>query len=319
MIRYACNPPKVNAESIVHQGLPKLGLTSSSAGSGSQTLTQFEITVDPNMIAIPARELPPPTVTYRTGAGVRGPDVRNGSWNILDVKFRRGARVPSWWVLVVRDGQTAVSGPQDQNLLNLVKNFANKCSNSGMTMPPDRPKLLVTPPLPHSGQDPGRARALGLVRQTLEDALRSGPAPSFVLVLLSNWDNHIYPGIKRLGDVILGLHTVHMQLSKALIDGKQDQYLSNIAIKVNTKLGGLNHTLDPAAMKWLTARKTMVVGMDVTHPRSTNRKGTPSIAAVVASVDVEFVHFPASMRIQTGRVEVRRISSFVRQIDHICR
>lgn len=63
--------------------------------------------------------------------------------------------------------------------------------------------------------------------------------------------------------------------------------------------------LDPSAMMWLTKKKTMMVGIDVTHPGPGSREGTPSIAAVVASVDDNFVQFPASLRIQESKKEVR--------------
>jgi eukaryotic translation initiation factor 2C len=60
-------------------------------------------------------------------------------------------------------------------------------------------------------------------------------------------------------------------------------------------------------MRWLVEKKTMMVGIDVTHPKPKSRKGMPSIAAVVASVDDNFVQFPASLRIQKGRKEVNVI------------
>jgi eukaryotic translation initiation factor 2C len=67
---------------------------------------------------------------------------------------------------------------------------------------------------------------------------------------------------------------------------------------VNTKLGGINHLLGTESMKWLKEKKTMMVGCDVTHAGPSSVVGTPSIAAVVASVDNDFVQFPASMRLQ---------------------
>ena len=51
-----------------------------------------------------------------------------------------------------------------------------------------------------------------------------------------------------------------------------------------------------------------MVGIDVTHPGPGSREGTPSIAAVVANVDDNFVQFPASLRIQQhSKKEVRLV------------
>ena len=42
----------------------------------------------------------------------------------------------------------------------------------------------------------------------------------------------------------------------------------------------------------------MVKGIDVTHPSPRSLPGTPSIAAVVASVDENFAQYPASLMLQ---------------------
>lgn len=48
----------------------------------------------------------------------------------------------------------------------------------------------------------------------------------------------------------------------------------------------------------------MLVGIDVTHPGPGSVKGTPSIAACVASIDLQFAQYPASMEIQETKKEV---------------
>jgi eukaryotic translation initiation factor 2C len=75
---------------------------------------------------------------------------------------------------------------------------------------------------------------------------------------------------------------------------------------VNTKLGGTNHLLDDDAMRWLREKATLVLGASVMHPGPGSARGTPSIAAVVASVDENFVQYPASLRSQQTHSEVRR-------------
>ncbi|KDR72808.1 hypothetical protein GALMADRAFT_158483 [Galerina marginata CBS 339.88] len=296
MIRYACNPPKLNAEHITGRGFPALGLAPAQS-----PITGFGLAIDTNMADIPGRELAPPRLTYKVGQA----RVQNGSWNILDVKFHRGAVVASWWVMVVRDGRRIIEGPADTRLQGLVQGFRQKLVASGMSVPEGMPRLVPPPNLLHPREDPERVGSLNIIRDTLKNALTQWPKPSFVLVLLENRDNFIYPGIKRIGDVELGINTIHMQLEKALGDQrKQDQYFSNVALKVNTKLGGMNHLLEERAMRWLTKKSTMMVGIDVTHPGPGSREGTPSIAAVVASVDDSFVQFPASLRIQETKKEM---------------
>lgn len=234
--------------------------------------------------------------------------VRAGGWNILDVKFHKGASLaPGWAVLIVRDGgRDTFKGPTDPQLTGFLKTFETKLRSAGMDVPASGPRVLSTDMLPPPNQDPGRQKALEMIKERITKNLDPRKKPSFILVLLALEDNYIYPGIKRLGDVVLGVHTVCMLLPKALRDDpkKQDQYFSNVALKVNTKLGGMNHLLDAASMRWLTEKKTMVVGCDVTHPGPASVFGTPSIAAVVASVDANFVQFPASMRAQESRKEV---------------
>lgn len=188
MIRYACNTPRVNAESIVNTGLPILGYDAQNLAS---PIKGFGLTVSNEMTGIPARQLPAPALTYRSGPQ----NVRDGSWNILDVKFHRGAVVQSWWVLVVLDDRPIVRGPDD-NLKGLVSGFAEKCRKSGMTMPSGFPRLLVTEELVPISRDPSRVAALNQIKQRVVAESSLAPKPSFILVLLSGRDNYIYPGIK---------------------------------------------------------------------------------------------------------------------------
>jgi hypothetical protein len=296
MLRVASRRPAENTTIIMENGLPRLGYKPSTS-----VLQSFGIRTASQMAVIPGRELPPPSVTY--GRGV--PRVQNGSWNILDVKFHNGGKMTNWKVLVVRDGVEALSfsGPRDERLINFIKAFANKCRNSGMEVGNEPPAILPTDQLPPTKGDPGRRKALDNISKTIE---RFGDPKgiSFILCLLQKRDDYIYPGIKRLCSVNFGVRSQCLLLEKALNQAKQDQYLSNVALKVNTKLGGINHRLGGDALGWLSKEPTILVGIDVTHPGPSSVPGTPSIAGVVASVDRDFVQFPASLRLQKSKQEV---------------
>jgi eukaryotic translation initiation factor 2C len=217
------------------------------------------------------------------------------------VKFHHGARLAKWGVLVVVDGRPEFSGPNDDRLRSLIRGFADKFQRSGMVV--SGPPLVKAVNLPDSRQDQGRVGAMRLLEQKMAEF---GPAKdlSILFVILSRRDDYIYPAVKRIGGVNLGMLTQCILTEKALKDKGQDQYFSNVALKVNIKAGGVNHRLDTNSMKWLTTGRTMMVGIDVTHPSPTSIPGTPSIAGVVASIDQDFAQFPASLRLQKSKQEV---------------
>lgn len=297
MIKYACNPPYENARLITEQGLPTLGFRQNPASP----MPGFDVQVSLEMAVVPGRILTPPRVIYASG---QPPRVADGSWNILGVKFHRPAALSKFSVLVLADGgRDDFQNQGDPALREIVQGFMTKCRNSGMTVdaslvPPIQYLRLPRP----NPRDRGRTEAISAIEQTI----RSLPSrPNIVLVFMSNRDPDIYPGLKKLCDFKLGIITACMLMPKVRKERGQDQYYSNIALKVNTKLGGINHSLDTNSTAWL--KDSMLVGMDVTHPGVGCVKGTPSIAAVVASCDGDFMHYPASLRLQEHRKEVYKV------------
>jgi eukaryotic translation initiation factor 2C len=143
--------------------------------------------------------------------------------------------------MVVRDGppdRFPFRGPQDAGMLDLIGGFKQKMVSAGINVPPAEPKVFFTEPLPGPNADPGRRRALALIKNALAKNLDRSKKPSFVLVFLALEDNYIYPGVKKIGDVDMGVNTVCMLLlpKKALIEDrkKRDQYYSNVALKASS-------------------------------------------------------------------------------------
>lgn len=117
----------------------------------------------------------------------------------------------------------------------------------------------------------------------------------------------IYNKIKYLCDVKYGIINICAQATTSkFLNSRPDQYFANIALKFNLKLGGVNHTIkDPTSSLGIIAKgKTMVVGIDVTHPSPGSTDSAPSVAAMVASVNADMGQWPATLSIQHPTVEM---------------
>ncbi|RUS13898.1 hypothetical protein BC937DRAFT_94623, partial [Endogone sp. FLAS-F59071] len=71
--------------------------------------------------------------------------------------------------------------------------------------------------------------------------------------------------IKKVSDCHLGLPTQCLLVEK--LRGRLNiQYLANVCLKVNSKLNGINVTMDKEMLPYVHEAPTMLVGADVTHP-----------------------------------------------------
>jgi eukaryotic translation initiation factor 2C len=303
MIKVAAKPPNINAGLIMDEGLKSLGFKQSAG-----PLNAFGISIGQDMAVVPGRLLPAPGVHYGQGK----PNVdEKASWNLRAVKFAVGGKLSEWAVLLLGDGRDEFQGPDDPELRRTVKGLADMCATSGMKV--EGAPLFAAVRLPRkSKEDLTRRDAIAAIRNVV---LKGYPKkPSMILVVLPSADKHIYNGLKHLLDVYLKVPSVCVQASKFKKEKGQLQYFGNVALKINMKMGGVNHKLvDPPGssptLSWLRDSKqpTMLVGMDVTHPGPGSVRHTPSIAAVVATIDDNFAQFPTSLRIQESRKEVSNL------------
>ncbi|KAF2737080.1 Piwi-domain-containing protein [Polyplosphaeria fusca] len=299
MIEFAARRPFDNAESIMNSGLKVAKVGNEVDGH----LIPFGIKVKPEMLTVFGRILNPPALSYRA----KKITPSDGKWN-LDTRFignkpfMKPTNLPSWNCLIINEGQRENIYGGKEAARNLLGFFQQTLVECGVAAAPCGAiaEAWLNPDdlLPRNN---GAAR----VKETIMTALRTQlkAPPSFLFVLLASESAIVYDMVKTICDLDVGIPSVCNIGRKFTKEKGQAQYFANVALKFNQKLGGVNHTLTPDLFKPLDAQ-TIVFGIDVTHPSPSSSDSSPSIAGIVASVDNSFSQFPASMRTQTGRVEM---------------
>ena len=298
MIRHAVRKPWENAASIVGEGIQTVGLDENSnvllvrLRSSFQTwhtnLVQrsFGLRITPGLVKVPGRVLVGPKVIYR---GNETADPRFGSWNMINIKFNTGASLAKWSYLMI-----SLSGARDlfnpQSLAAVMNEFHQVLGKIGVNAAPPLPGQRVQ--LQHP-DDP----AIGSSLQ------RAAGALDLLFIILPEANVPLYKRIKTIADKDYGIHTICSVGFKLSKDRGRDQYMANVALKFNLKLGGINQTVENKNLGIVDQNKTMVVGIDVTHPSPGSSSNAPSVSAMVASVDKFLGQWPATLRIQRARQE----------------
>lgn len=282
MIRFAVRKPYENAGFITNDGPKAIGLLPGQ----NPVLGRLGISITPNMITVHGRVLPAPDVKYVSTKA----SVRFGSWNMAEYKFNTTRNLPaafrwSYGFINEYNGPRPAFGNIDEVHRHMLS-FYGALQKVGMKIPP-----------PMKGRE---LKIRGSEDPALEEAFKT--APQLLLIILPGLDTVLYNKIKFLGDIKYGVHTICVVGSK-FVKG-DPQYFGNVSLKFNLKLGGVNQLVDNVARGLVDLERTMIVGIDVTHPSPGSASNAPSVAAVVASIDKSLGQFPADLRIQQGREEM---------------
>lgn len=228
------------------------------------------------MITVPGRILREPRIFYKKTKPAR---VAFGSWNLVDVEFNTAGNLTKWSYLLI--SRSNFRDAFDFSSLNAtIGKLQTVLTATGIKVASPRPGKTLVLDSPDDPQLDGY----------LEMASR---AVDLLVVILPDSNTELYSRIKKCGDTKDGLHTICSVGTKLAKEWCQEQYLGNLALKFNLKLGGNNHLLDSARLGIINEDKTMVVGIDVTHPSPGSSSNAPSVAAMVASVDKFLGQWPS--------------------------
>jgi hypothetical protein len=275
--------------------------------------------VDENLLQVPAETLPQPNLRYDDNfpkTPLRGYWNLRGNGQNTVVKFRRATQELKNFHVLAMPGSLAgfeVETARDAMLVQL-RAHGIKIEEEGNTA--EEAEIMLPEAIELESLREGyQLNPRGYLRRFLNgppDAVTRKPKQPHdcTLILIPEKDYHNYATAKRIAD-FAGRHVLFAIGSKLFNFRKEDfdqQYMSNLALKINMKFGGENHHLDTTGLSNVLSAKirrdTIVLGADIGHTGAGGRLGNPSVACVVGSVSQSFMKYPGSMRLQAGGQEV---------------
>ncbi|XVE88482.1 hypothetical protein DITRI_Ditri19aG0072800 [Diplodiscus trichospermus] len=236
---------------------------------GGDIIQNFGIEVDMTMTSVIGRVIQPPVLKLaapNTGKLMTVTvDKDNCQWNLVRKAVVEGRPIERWAVIEFNHDRSSLNS-------TFISKLIQRCMSLGMKM--EQPLRYVKSVM---RRDPD-ANSL---RQLLGDVYTQARGNlQFILCVMSKKDDSYY-FLKWISETKIGVVTqccLRYHANKG-----QDQYLANLALKINAKLGGSNVELNGRLPRFQGEGHVMFVGADVNHPG--RNKTSPSIAAVVATVN----------------------------------
>ncbi|PPS04291.1 hypothetical protein GOBAR_AA16354 [Gossypium barbadense] len=253
---------------------------------------EFGIKISEKLASVEARILPAPWLKYHDTGSEKNCLPQVGQWNMMN-KVSLAANAGAYNVLLSRISKMVNGGTvnnwicinfsrqvQDSVALRFCYELSQMCYISGMAFTPE-------PVLPPISARPEQVEKV--LKTRYHDAVTKLQTQrkelDLLIVILPDNNGSLYGDLKRICETDLGIVS-QCCLTKHVFKMSK-QYLANVALKINVKVGGRNTVLVDAISRRIplvSDRPTIIFGADVTHPHP-GEDSSPSIAAVVASQD----------------------------------
>ncbi|XP_073703047.1 protein argonaute-3-like [Garra rufa] len=263
---------------------------------------EFQFKVRDEMAHVTGRVLPAPMLQYGGRQINRELSLQNrtvatpshGVWDMRGKQFHTGVEIKMWAI--------ACFATQRQCREEILKGFTDQLR-----------KISKDAGMPIQGQPCFCKYAQGAdsVEPMFRHLKNTYSGLQLIIVILPG-KTPVYAEVKRVGDTLLGMATQCVQVKNVVKTSPQT--LSNLCLKINVKLGGINNILVPHQRPSVFQQPVIFLGADVTHPPAGDGK-KPSIAAVVGSMDAHPSRYCATVRVQRPRQEViQDLASMVREL-----
>lgn len=249
------------------------------------------------MTQLCGRVLQPPKLKLGDGGHVRNitPNRHDRQWNLLNSHVAEGSQIRRW--ALISFGGT----PEQRSCIpKFINQLSNRCEQLGIFL---NRNTMISPLYEHM-------HVLNNV-STLESKLKkiheAASGNLQLLMCVMEKKHRGYADLKRIAETGVGVVSqccLYSNLSKL-----SSQFLANLSLKINAKLGGCNVVLYntiPCQIPRIFKDDEPVIfmGADVTHPHPLD-DFSPSVAAVVGSMNWPAANkYISRMRSQTHRQEI---------------
>lgn len=279
----------------------------SSIGSGNQA-KEFDLQISREMTQLSGRILQPPKLKLGDGGHVRDltPTRRDRQWNLLDSHVFEGTRIGRW-ALISFGG----SADQKASIPKFVNQLTHRCEQLGIFLN----KNMIISPQYESMQ---LLNNVTLLESKLKKIHRAAFNNLQLLICVMEKKHRGYGDLKRIAETSVGVVSQCCLYSN--LGRSNSQFLANLALKINAKVGGCTVALYNSLPSQISRvfhhnEPVIFMGADVTHPHPLD-DCSPSVAAVVGSVNWPAANkYVSKMRSQTHRQEIiQDLSAMVEEI-----